>query len=97
VLAIGLHHQHVAGTGIVGRANDVTGAGGEQSDSDAVLVRSALRPDAEIEACRVDRQIADRGVRDLALDLSAFKLNDLAAGAGNDFLEFLEAFDLLPA
>ena len=75
----------------------MVGAGGEQSDSDAIPVRSALRPDTEIEACRVDRQITDYGVRDLALDLSAFKLNDLTARAEDDFLEFLEAFDLLRA
>jgi hypothetical protein len=97
VFATGLHHQHIAGTGIVGRAHDVTGAGGEQADPDAMLVRPAPGPDAEIETGGIDRQVTDHGVCDLAFDLATLELNDVAARAGNDFLEFLEAFDLLAA
>jgi hypothetical protein len=61
---------------------------GEQADTNPALVRSAFRPDAEIERGRIDRQIADRGVRNFAFDLSAFELNDLAARAEDDLVEF---------
>lgn len=97
VLAAGLHYQHVAGAGIPRRAQDVAGAGDEQPEADTIPVRSALGPDAEVEVRGVDRQITDRCVRNLAFDPAASELYDLAARAGDDFLQLLEAVDLLPS